>query len=400
MLTKKSGKGIPSVSKYLVDMSGSDPTPPSSGELKRTATSPPDTSTGINAAKNPIKASKFFRKDLAGASLAGASVPVESTGPVEFNFINTAESNDGDAEENLDDNFASPLSSPSKLSIKEQIMKALSGQEFLEKMSMVVTDCVVNSMSSYEPKIQEFDDKIGHLIASVEILQSELNNLKSKSGPHAVSGIITTLVSDVKILKEHMTAKDDLISSLNKRVEHLEAYSRRNAVRISNIPVDETPGNDPEWMVNFAEKNLGVQLNIHEIGRMHRTGPSSPTRPRDILIKFIGYLSRAKVYSKKSYLHSSTNPHHRKDVFINEHLTPQRSSLFYLARAGVKGRKLSASWTHDGAVITKVLPDKDSPTKKWLHNKELITYLAGLPILPEPIPIPTGDTDVTSVMGT
>ncbi len=119
---------------------------------------------------------------------------------------------------------------------------------------------------------------------------------------------------------------------------------------------------------------------------MHRTGPKSDTKPQDILVKFTSYLNRAKVFSKRSFLSSAKNLRPKKGVYINEHLTKQRATLFYIGRAGVKARKLTSAWTHDGATITKIQPGLKSPTKKWLQIEELTEYLSGLEVLPEPPP--------------
>ncbi len=346
------------------------PTPGAGGSPKRKPTSPPDASV-LNGTGSIIKPSKLSK--LGGI---GNSDDIHDT--------------------NID--ILSPPPSPTQLSIKDQILKAITGTEFLDKLSTLVATSVEIAVAPLEPKIQVLDVKVENLIASVEILQSEINTLKSHPhGSHKLTGILTTLTNDVKQLQEQMSKKDDLIQTLNKRVENLEAYSRRNAVRITNIPTSETTGTDPEWMIGFAEKHLGVKLHLSEIGRMHRTGPTKVGKPRDILVKFTRYLSRAKIYYKKTFLTSKLNPERRPGVFINEHLTQQRATLFYLARTGVKENKITAAWTHDGSVITKLEPGEKTPIKRWQHNKELSHYLHGLPTLP-PTVATVDDTDTTAPM--
>ncbi len=357
----------------------------SPGSLKRHATSPPDASTSSLSVSNPLKAAK-----LQFVSTMTPPTPK----PKPSDTASSLAANSGS-----DDVFTSPSASPTKMSIHDQVLKALSGDDFREKIACVVTETVVATMSGLEPKIVEFDDKIANLTATTEILQAEINVLKSKpkfTGANAdsITASLNALKEDVERFKKMSSAKDELILNLTKRVEHLESYSRRNAIRISNIDDSETRGNDPTWMVEFARKHLGVTLYEGEIGRMHRTGPRVTGKPRDILVKFISYNVRARVYSKRAFLKDATNPNKKEGVFLNEHLTKQRSTLFYKAREGTKARKITSTWTYDGAVITRQLPGKDTPTKSWSHMKDLAEYLGGLEILPIPVPVPTEDTTV------
>ncbi len=286
-----------------------------------------------------------------------------------------------------EDSFISPPSSPDKNSIRSLIMSALASDQFLDQIKSGITENVLSSIASIEPKFEEIDDKFTNLVASVEILHSEMKDLKKGGPAHPSNTLLASMQADIEALKVQNKEKDEYISTLNKRVEHLEAYSRRNAVRISNIPTTETPGNDVNWMIEFSKKHLNVDLKPGDIGRMHRTGPSSPTKPRDILVKFTSYLNRAKVFSKRTYLGSATNPDKLENVFINEHLTKQRATLFYRARQGVKILKISGTWTYDGSIITKQLPAKDAPTKMWQHVGDLVAYLEGLPIMPKPVTV-------------
>ncbi len=330
----------------------------SQNPLKRVANSPAEGNPTSSSSDSVIKPAKFIIRD--------GSISESGDGPTKT------------------------PTSPSKDYIKQQVLKAIASKEFLSKLTSlitdIVTDTVVSSMQAFEPKMTEFDDKIGCLITSVELLQGDVNVVKSKKNSTLSQAInIDNLMADMVFVKKQLLEKDNLIESLNKRIEHLESYSRRNAIRISNIPMTDTPGNDPIWMVAFCKEHLGVTLHISEIGRMHRTGKSVAGKPRDILVKFVSYLSRSKIYSKRAFLSSALNPNPKMGVFFNEHLTGQRASLFYKARQGVKDRKISATWTYDGSIITRQILGKDTPTSKWDNSNELTTYLAGLDVLPMPV---------------
>ncbi len=363
----------------------SDLTPLNSvtGGQRRKATGSPEDSpvlniTGLNGpAQKPLRKKKKTKQ--------GASV-------VSQNSVNLDKvlSSDEDYEEDEDE--ISDM-------IKSHLAAAFSSESFLNQVTSVVTSAVVVSMNSITPKITDCEEKISNLISAVEILQEELNRIKSNPGK-IDSDILTGIKEDFDSLKKQCAEKDNYILDLNKRIEHLESYSRRNSVRISGIPLTETRGNDVQWMIDFSAKHLGVKLTVHDIGRMHRTGKNTVDRPSDILVKFSTYLNRHKVFEKRSFLYSKLNKAPRAGVFINENLTRQRSSLFYIARRGVKDRKIASAWTHDGAIITKQFFEKEAPIKKWLHHADMVPYLAHLPVLPpRPTPIATDDTTADGTVG-
>ena len=79
---------------------------------------------------------------------------------------------------------------------------------------------------------------------------------------------------------------------------------------------------------------IGEDVGLPNIDIVHRLAPrrqsqqAIPTRPRDILIKFVTYRARKKVYTKRRDLKNSTS---FKGAFLNEELTKKRSEVFYHA---------------------------------------------------------------------
>ena len=93
--------------------------------------------------------------------------------------------------------------------------------------------------------------------------------------------LISTLSSHIKVAIDthlaphtaqirHLTStiieKDMVIENLEKRVDELEQYGRRNAVTISGIP-ENKDGNTDQIMLDIARDELGIKHEAHEIGR-------------------------------------------------------------------------------------------------------------------------------------
>ena len=187
--------------------------------------------------------------------------------------------------------------------------------------------------------------------------------------------LISTLSSHIKVAIDthlaphtaqirHLTStireKDIVIENLEKRVDELEQYGRRNAVTISGIPENKDDNTD-QIMLDITRDKLGIKLEAHEIGRSHRIpgGPpprqDSAFRPRPIVVKFISYNVRKRVYDARKNLKNHTPGGH---IYINEHLTRTRSGLLYSCRSLVKGQKAKQAWSFDGRIFMKDFNDK------------------------------------------
>ncbi|WAR08449.1 DIAP2-like protein [Mya arenaria] len=107
----------------------------------------------------------------------------------------------------------------------------------------------------------------------------------------------------------------------------------------------------------MIELEVGCAISLADIDRSHRLGKpkagalqSSANRPRDVVVKFVSYRARSIFMRSKSKL-KDTN---FKGVFINEHLTPLRSDIFYLAMQLVKKRAIDIALTFDGTIKIKI----------------------------------------------
>ena len=113
---------------------------------------------------------------------------------------------------------------------------------------------------------------------------------------------------------------DKLSNELNQsvlKVDELEQYDRRNSLRLSLNTKQEEVENTDKIVVN------GVDIECSDISRSHRVGrPGS--KPRPILVTFVSYRMREKLYSNRKKM--------VKNTYISEDLTRYRQGLFYKAR--------------------------------------------------------------------
>ncbi|XP_052281055.1 adhesive plaque matrix protein-like [Dreissena polymorpha] len=113
---------------------------------------------------------------------------------------------------------------------------------------------------------------------------------------------------------------------------------------------------------------MGADVLIGEIDRSHRTGKPGGPQPRPILVKFVSYRARQKLYSLRRNL--KTNKEHAR-VFINEDLTQRRAQLLFVARGLAKAKRIESAWSADGIVLIRVLENGESKLKRIASEFEL-----------------------------
>lgn len=104
---------------------------------------------------------------------------------------------------------------------------------------------------------------------------------------------------------------------------------------------------DRKFMVLVTALKLDIDLK--DIDRTHRYGKEKNGRPKDILVKFKSYQERSAFYRARVGLKKCGY----KGIFVNEHLTYERSHLLYQARQLVKNDYLLGAWSFDGNIMIK-----------------------------------------------
>ena len=169
-------------------------------------------------------------------------------------------------------------------------------------------------------------------------------------------------------MKEHSTEVDALynkIKELESRIGGQEQYSRCSSIRFHNskVSVDERgnvkhPFNTNELILNVCNNKLGLDINLHDIGRSHIIGKVKDGKSQ-VIVRFVSYRTRTKVHSNKKGLKNQP-----EKFFITENLTKYRTELVkQLAELKYNGL-LYTYWTSDGRIFIK----QNTTSRKLLIN--------------------------------
>ena len=136
------------------------------------------------------------------------------------------------------------------------------------------------------------------------------------------------------------------VSSLNEKLNGFTEQgnrqnSRQNCLLIYGITEGNQKNTDDLALEIFREK-LDIELTQRDLDRTHRTGKNDKrsNRPRPVIVKFIRYNDRKKIFSKKKQLKNS-------GISITESLTKLRMSKLAKAREEFGFRNV---WTVDGRI--------------------------------------------------
>ena len=160
---------------------------------------------------------------------------------------------------------------------------------------------------------------------------------------------IASLIERVKVLENTTeTLKLDLKTAQDKNDE-LEQYGRRNSLRVWT-PAPEILNENTDRLICDLAKGVGVTILPQEICRSHRvgrryTGRDNNQKPRPIIVKFISYATKKKLYAARKGL---------KDAFISEDLTKTRNTILYRARQQRATGRFLHTWTDDGLIKVRL----------------------------------------------
>ena len=240
----------------------------------------------------------------------------------------------------------------------------------------------------------------------------------SKEVSKQVQTLVQPLIDTIKQKDVEIAALNDKCDELQERCDDLEQYSRKNSIRISGIP--ETQDENPfKIVMEVCNKKLNLKspLQLSEISNCHRVGQrKADGSHRQILVKFMNYQIRKRVFGAKSELKhhnkefkknqnvsprngdaesnvtSDSSDHNAESadratdsvdtdadapilmpgpIYINEDLCRGRAQLAHRASEIRRAGGINETWTFDGFVIVKDLQNK---IKKISRRADLMKY--------------------------
>ena len=224
--------------------------------------------------------------------------------------------------------------------------------------------------------------------AVADALGKALSDLVAKKVEDVLDTKLNGLMEEVAGLKKELAASKKEVRRLEEEVEELSAYSRCDNLifhglratsyadasstilpsasattpgSASNVPSEPSNRAAELAVIRLANEKLDVPLVSSDISVALRL------RSQEVIVRFTNRKIRNDIYAARKKLRNA----HEK-VFINEHLTPSKATVFKEARELTKRKNIKSSWTYNGNIYIKE-NDSDNP-KKIADVASLFTY--------------------------
>ena len=172
-------------------------------------------------------------------------------------------------------------------------------QEILRKIEGVVTEMKAGftdnqvSLDNLTSKVTDLTDSVEMAHELVKEVQDELT--KQSKEKKELSEKILLIELENKNLKVEM-------SRLKERVIDGENRNRRNCLEMEGVSQDanETNATLEKKILLLFERNLKLDIKNIQTERCHRFGYAAQGKPRPVIVRFLSYKMRQKVWLNKN----------------------------------------------------------------------------------------------------
>jgi len=237
--------------------------------------------------------------------------------------------------------------------MEEDKMQATTSQQPLEEKTNKVLEMeekinkileMVQTLPAIQTELKAISSELKEHQTAIEWSHKEIEDLKQKVQEEEI--VQKTLQNGISQVQEKTMNNTSEIEQLRRRINSLEAYSRRDNLLFLNIP-EETEENCREKISKIIEDKLKV--TDVKLSRIHRLGAYKEGVTRAIIARFHFFPKREEVWRKR-YLLKGTSLVIKEDFPEDIHnarqsLTPVYNHIKFL---GAKARLIQDTIVIDG----------------------------------------------------
>lgn len=246
----------------------------------------------------------------------------------------------------------------------EMVSKTFSDKGFVQSvtpllfdlMSPLIRDCIAVAVGALKESV---------IIPLVESNKELIETVKFQSDTiEEQKKCLETKSKQIDTLQKELKSVYARVDSLSSETNELEQYSRRNSLRLYNLPIPDDVSTEQqltELVLRFINSNVlklstssdPAVLTSHDIERCHYAGRGK----RQLLIKFTRYHTKRRVFMSKANLKQNADK-----IFLSEDLTKYNHNLVMELRERFQQRAVCSYWTRDGTIFVKKGKD-DAPVR-------------------------------------
>ena len=138
------------------------------------------------------------------------------------------------------------------------------------------------------------------------------------------------------------------------KTDSMNQYSRRNNIKICNIPEKIAQRNLEQYVLKMLESALGINFVSYDLVAVHRVGKLLTGKNRNVIVRFMNR-KYAYTYLRNSKKLVSLKVPEYKKLYLIENLCPSFKKIFNYLYKLKKDNKFDNVWTFNGSVFFKKL---------------------------------------------
>ncbi len=271
-------------------------------------------------------------------------------------------------------------------------------QDMIKTLSQKIYD------KKYEELKNDMEEEVEwRVTAQCEELEETVDNLKEelktiKKERETMKQELITIKKEGETLKEEnrklrrrverceykvSCIKTKQLKDLKIKIDDIEQKCLEKDVQIVGAPelpeaFDGDEEKEMQMIVKLAKDKMNITIKKDNIEKVHRLGKRRAEKTRDLVVRFRNNVTRNQFYNKRKETVTHSDP--KLNIYINDHLTEYRRSLFYTARQLVKRKKIFIAWSQQGNILIRQ-NDGDPPIN--IHSHEHLRELQLLDEYPE-----------------
>ena len=186
----------------------------------------------------------------------------------------------------------------------------------------------------------------------IEGLQNDLREYQNQQ--KVISGDLVELAAENARLKDGVQRLHGANMYLENGLHDLQQYSRRNNLERSGLQECKDSGEEEAKLLEFFHE-LGVTIEAGDIEACHRIPTKRKDKKKPLIVRFVNRRKRDKIFTARK---QTT----RRNLFVNEHLSPHNRWLYTLALEVKRKSRYRFLWTSNGVPCLR--KNKSSPVVK------------------------------------
>ena len=171
-----------------------------------------------------------------------------------------------------------------------------------------------------------------------------------------VCQVNTAMLNKISELVAENNKLYDEVEEQKIELAELNQYGRRENIEICGIPENIEVKKLEEHVISVL-KSIGVTVSSFNVVAVHRIGKKTPSRPRNVIVRFVNRKHAFSALKNKKKLNNSKH----KKYYIIENLCPYNKKIFNRLYKLKKENELHSVWSYNGLVYAKI-DEHDEPT--------------------------------------